>query len=333
MKGLWALAAVAAIAIGVGAGMYSMRHRKAPPAVVPAAAALVVPPRITLTGKVRAAHIVPVTVDLMGNIDSFDADVGDEVYQGQQLASIGSTGAETQRADAQAAVEQAQSRVDSAEKAVSAAQLEASRAHADAVRVRADYDRAEKTYERQKTLVAAGATPRLTYEKSERDYESAQQEWDAAEMAERTAGQRVQETLKVLESARKILADKSQDLDAASAAMDAGAVQAPVDGLVVTRNGEVGQPAPPLGSDLFEIATDLYDLEVAVEPAPDVLRHMQPGQPALVIIPDLQGIGLSGQVKAIQDKQAIIGFESSMPEIRPGMVADVRLQPASAAVK
>ena len=319
------MAAVAAIAAGVGIGVYSMRRRQPPaPKAVPAAASPT-PAEITVTGKVRAAHIVGVPSEVEGNIDAFMANVGDEVYQGQELAHIGSTGLEIERTDAATAVDQAQGRVDSAEKAVTAAQLEASRAHADSVRVRADYDRAQKAYERQKTLVAAGATPRLTFEKAERDYQSAQDEWDAVEKAERAATQRIQDTLKALEDARKILADKSQALDDASSAVDAGSVQAPVDGLVVTRNGEVGQPAPP--GDLFGIATDLYDLEVAIEPKPEVLRKLHPGQPALVIIPDLQGIGITGQVKQIQDQQAIIGFESSMPAIRPGMVADVRLRP------
>src|SRR5581483_6938026 len=113
------------------------------------------------------------------------------VYQGQELAQIGSTGLETEQADAASAVEKAQGRVESAEKAVTAAQLEASRAHADAQRVRAELDRVQRTYDRQKVLMAAGATPRLTYEKAEHDYESSQQEWEAVDKAARAADDRV----------------------------------------------------------------------------------------------------------------------------------------------
>jgi len=32
-------------------------------------------------------------------------------------------------------------------------------------------------------------------------------------------------------------------------------------------------------------------------------------------------------VKAIEDKQVVIGFQSPTPTIRPGMVAEVRLKP------
>jgi len=72
---------------------------------------------------------------------------------------------------------------------------------------------------------------------------------------------------------------------------------------------------------------DLFELEAVVEPQPAVLKRLRPHQPALVIVPDLQGIGITGEVKQIQDNQAVIGFTSSMPALRPGMVAEVRLRP------
>src|SRR5579872_1130263 len=167
MKGKWALVGAVAVLAGIAIGALSSRNRKA----LPMAASLSTPaaPAVqsfTLTGKIRAAHVVVVNSEVDGNIDLFEANVGDEVSQGQELARIGSTGLETEQADAVSAVEKAQSRVESAEKAVSGAQLEASRARADAQRVRAEFDRLQKTYDRQKVLMAAGATPRLTYEKA-----------------------------------------------------------------------------------------------------------------------------------------------------------------------
>jgi hypothetical protein len=45
-----------------------------------------------------------------------------------------------------------------------------------------------------------------------------------------------------------------------------------------------------------------------------------------VIIPDLQGIGISSEVKEVQGKTLVISFKTATPAIRPGMVAEVRLQ-------
>ena len=68
---------------------------------------------------------------MAGTVDEFEAGVGDEVYQGQVLARVGSAGMEAARADAAAAVDKARNRVESAEKRYTAAQLEASRTHAE----------------------------------------------------------------------------------------------------------------------------------------------------------------------------------------------------------
>jgi hypothetical protein len=89
----------------------------------------------------------------------------------------------------------------------------------------------------------------------------------------------------------------------------------------------VGDPVQQFGNDLFSIATDLYDLEVAAEAKSDVVKRLRPGAPALVIIPDLQGSTFPGVVKNIDGSQVVIGFQSGTPSVRPGMSAEVRLRP------
>jgi HlyD family secretion protein len=325
----WAWLAVAAVGIGVVAGALSLRHRQSmqPESRAPAAAAVSLPASLTLNGKIRAAHVIGVAAQVPGNIDAFAVEVGDEVTQGQELASVGGTVLESDREDAASSVEKAQERVQAADKEVAAAQLEASRANADAQRVRGDLDRAQKTYDRQRTLMAAGATPRLTYEKAEHDYDSARQQFEAVDKASRSATERVRETMKLRDNAQKILTDLNEELSAAEDHLQAGSVESPVDGIIVGRNGTVGQPAQELGDNLFQIAIDLFDLEVVIEPKPEDLKRLRPHQPALVIIPDLQGISLNGEIKQLAGTQVIIGFMSSMPAIRPGMPAEVRLRP------
>jgi multidrug resistance efflux pump len=133
--------------------------------------------------------------------------------------------------------------------------------------------------------------------------------------------------MKMRDNAQKILADLSAELSAAQDRLQAGSVESPVDGIVVARNGAIGQPAQELGENFFLIAVDLFDLEVTVEPKPDDRKRLRPHQPALVIIPDLQGISLTGEIKQIEGTQVVISFMSSMPAIRPGMAAEVRLRP------
>jgi len=328
MRVKWALLSVAAVLAGVAGGALSLRYRRPAPAppVRTAGAAVLLANQVTLSGAIRPQHIVGVGAQVDGLIDAFLADVGQDVYQGQVLARIGSQGLDSAREAATSAVEHAQERVNRAETAVAGARLEQSRADAEAQRARFNMERAEALHSRQQTLFAQGATPRLVYDKAEREYESARTEFDIMDKAARATAERVQSTLDEVASAQKILAGENQRLQDSQAAFEAADVHAPVDGLLVGRNGEIGKPAQEFGENLFQIATDTYALEVALEPEPPVLKRLRPGQPALVLVPDLQTPGITGDIKEIKGNRVVVEFNSTIPAIRPGMVADVRLK-------
>jgi len=327
VKGTWVWISLLAVCAGIAASALSMRRHRAPaPPPRTTGAAVISTTDVTLSGTIRPQHITAVTSTINGNVEAFMANVGDEVYQGQVLARIGAAGLESEREAAAHAVEYAQEQVSKAEAAVNSARLEASRASADAQRAQMALERAEKSYSRQKTLHAAGATPRLTYEKAEQDYESQQQEAEVMEKAVRASGDSVQSALDQVAAAKKVLADKSRELEEAQGAFEAAEVRAPVDGLVVERKAEVGKPVQESGGELFQIATDTYALELSVEPQPPDLKRLQPGQPALVNVPDLQTGGIPGAIKEIKDTQVIVEFTSTIPAIKPGMRADVRLK-------
>ncbi len=325
MRGKWAWISILAVLAGVGGAALSLRHWRKPPAP-PARNAVIASPEISLNGTIRPQHVARIGSTIEGNIEAFLANVGDDVFQGQVLARIGAAGLESEREAAAHAVEYAQDQVSKAEAGINSARLEASRATADEARARMALDHAQKVYERQKTLHAAGATPRLTFEKAEQDYEAAQKDADIMEKGAQGANSNVQAATDALTAARKMLADKSQQLESAQGAFEAAEVRSPVDGLVVSRKGDLGQPVQESGDELFQVATDISALEVPVEPQPGVLKKLRPGQPALVTVLDLQTGGMPGTVKEIKDTQAIVEFTSTMPAIRPGMRADVRLK-------
>jgi multidrug resistance efflux pump len=163
----------------------------------------------------------------------------------------------------------------------------------------------------------------MTWEKAQRDLAIAQQEYDAMEKAARLSADQLQSALNDVSSAQKAVAERTQELAAARGSMESGEVRSPVDGTVVARNGEVGQPA---GADLFEIATDMFALEAAVEPEPQVLQRLRPGEPALISIPDLQNAGFTGEVREIKGDAVIVEFNCTLAGVRPGMPVQVRLK-------
>jgi HlyD family secretion protein len=329
MRGKWLLFSVLAVAAGIGAGALSMRARRTPPPVQArgTSAALITTNEITLTGAIHPQHVVSVGSSVAGNIETFLANVGDEVFEGQVLARVGSAGLESNREQAAAAVEHAQEQVTRAETSISSARLEASRADADLVRARLSMERTQKVFDRQKTLHTAGATPRIVYEKAVQEFEAAQNDFEIMDKAARAAHESVQTAMEQLTGARKMLADKNQELEQAQGAFEAAEVRAPVSGTVVGRNGETGKPAQEAGDDMFQIATDLYALAVTLEPNPEQLKKIFAGQQALVLVLDLQSAGMPGVVKEVKDSKATVEFNSTLPGIKPGMRADVRLRP------
>ena len=326
LSGKWLLAATAAIALGVGGGalrLHLKNRAPAPPIRKSGAALIESNGGLTVSGKIRPQHIVPVKAGMDGDLDAFLVDVGQDVFEGQAPARIGASGLEQARGAAEAAVNGAQDQVARAESAVAAARMDWSRADADQQRSHMARDRVQQVWDRQQTLFHAGAASRQAYEKAQRDFENARQESEIMDKAARASSELLTQLQNSLSAARKNLAERAQDLEAAQNNMQSAEVRSPVDGLVVARNGEPGKPAM---GDLFEIATDLFSLEVVIEPGPAVVNRLRPGQQALVMIPDLQSAGIPGTVKTISGGEVVVEFACTLPAVKPGMLADVRFR-------
>jgi multidrug resistance efflux pump len=327
MRGKWLLIAGVTVIAAIGAGALSHRlKKKAPPVQAGTPAAVLNTNDVTISGSIRALHVTGVGSKIEGSIEAFLVDVGDEVFEGQVLARIGSGNLETQREQASAQVELAQQQVATAESAVASAKMEASRADADMERARLQVDRTQKVFERQTTLHKAGATPKLKFEAAVAEYEASVKEFEIMDKASRAAREGVQTANNKLTAAKANLEERAGDLEDAQGAFEAAEVRSPVAGVVVGRQGEVGKPSRDYGDQLVQIATDLFQLEVVADARPEILKRIYPGQQALVLVLDLQAAGMPGVVKEIKDGQAIVEFSSSMPAIKPGMRADVRLK-------
>jgi multidrug resistance efflux pump len=330
MRGTWLLVSASAILLAIAAGAISYWReqravRDAPQAQQTEPAAL--QGEVSLPGKIQAQQLSWVDAEVTGRIQELLVSEGEEVYEGQLLARITNQGLETARETAQAAVDSYQERINKIEAAILAGRLEVSRARADATRARSEYDRTEKAFRRQKLLNSEGATPRQVFERSEKEFEGARVEFESLEQLARQSEDRVAQLLKDLEGAKKILEDKSNQLEDAQEDLKAAEIRSPVTGLVVTRKGEIGSDIE-MGAEsarLFGIATDLASLDVVLDPEPPVLKVLRTGMPALVIVADTPE-PLTGTLREIKGNQAIVEFTSPTPLIKPGMTAQVRLK-------
>lgn len=330
MKAKWIPIAAATVLIAVVAAGLAFLYRTtatAPPAPNPVPAPVAeVESEAVLPAIIRARLLVKTPVPVDGRVAAFHAEVGDEVFEGQIIAEIRSEASEVARESAKLDVEQGQTRVNNLESTVTAARLEASRASADAARLRAELDRATRNYSREKLLLAEGATPRLVFEKAERDYKTLETDSATAQELSRAADERVSSLQAELDRQRKILETKLTDMEGAESRAASGQVLAPAAGVIAARRGQVGDEVHPSMEDLFQIATDLSVLDAEVEPSPAQLARIKPGQPAAVTVADLPNEALTGKVVSVQDGKAMVEFSNPSPLVRPGMTAQVRIK-------
>jgi multidrug resistance efflux pump len=330
IRGKWVLFATAVILLAIAAGAVSVVWRerfKPKPKPQPAASVTIFSgSEISLSGKVQALHVVTVPAPIDGKIEMFHVDDGQEVSQGQLLAQIASESLNAAQEAAAHELEQIQSRVNTLESSIIAARLEASRAAANASRANTEFDRADKAYQRQKTLLSAGATPKLAYEKAEKEYLTARSEADTLAAVAKQAEDRVGAMKADLDGARKTLDEKTEALDNVKGELAAGEVRSPVDGIIVGRRGDAGDSVDRSMKDFFQIATDLNLLAVMVEPQPAVLARIRPGQGALITVAEVPNENLSGVVKTAADGKVTVEFTSPTSLIRPGVSAQVTIK-------
>ncbi|MEX2261645.1 MAG: HlyD family efflux transporter periplasmic adaptor subunit [Bryobacteraceae bacterium] len=329
MRGKWVLLSLSLILVAVAAGALSLLRKDRPQAVqAPEPAAALPPPignEVSLTGVIQPREVVTVGPAVAGVLESIAVDAGDFVFQGQILAQISNESLSNERMLAEESANAAQARVNAIESAMIAARLEASRASADASRSRDQYETAQRYYQRQRLLLSEGATPRLTFEKAQREFENAEREYRSLDDLSKLAQDRVAKLNADLEAARIALRDRNNKLEEAQTHVSATEIRSPVDGVLVGRNKVVQERVGPEDEDLLQIATDLSSLEVVLRPDPRVLRRLRPGQQALVIIADMGGQGLPGSVSQVGDPEVKVFFANPNPNLRLGATAQVRI--------
>jgi HlyD family secretion protein len=278
------------------------------------------PKELTIQGRVEALRTVAVGVAIAGEIDTFSAEVGQDVFEGQILARISNGGLQTGLENAQRILQNAETKLSTLETTISAARLEAVRARDESMRANEDMNRTLKEFNRQRMLNNAGATPRKTFENSVKDYEAAKSEADGLAELALHADDHVEALVKEYDLTKKTLEDKRKEVEEVQAAVAATEVRAPEGGIVVARQGEIGKTiTQEEASALFRIATDISALQAVFTPDP----AMKPGDPIAITFTDVPGDPIPAAIREIKIGQATAEFSSANPAIRPGMSCTV----------
>jgi len=306
---------------------------------------------ISATGNPNAVVTVNVGSQVSGILLALFADFNTKVTKGELIAQL-------EPSPFQAKVNQAQANVDAARAAVANAQavvLQAlagiqaansalTAAQANVVKAQAITEDDKVKVDRRVIMVKQGADSKEDLETAQTTFKSAVADHDAL-VAEQHA---VEDNLKVAQAqlnvANSVLSANQSQVKQFSAALDSCQIDlnhtkitAPVDGVVVSRNVDVGQTvaASLSAPTLFLIAQDLTKMQVDTNVSEADVGRVRVDQSATFTVDAYPGRIFTGTVTSIRKApinvqnvityDAVVGISNLDLNLFPGMTANVKI--------
>jgi HlyD family secretion protein len=306
---------------------------------------------ISATGSPNAVVTVQVGTQVSGVVQALFADFNTTVTKGQLIAQIDPAPfqAKVDQATAnlnaaRAAVTNSQAVVQQALAGIQAANSSLAAAQANVAKSQAVADDDKVKVDRRLVMVGQGAD-------SKEDLETAQTTYQSA-LADHTAllaqQQAIEDSIKVAQAQLNVAnslvtANQSQvkqftaGLQSAQLDLDHTRITAPVNGVVVSRNVDVGQTvaASLSAPTLFLIAQDLTKMQVDTNVSEADVGRVRVGQPSTFSVDAYPGQVFTGAVTSIRKApinvqnvityDAVIGVSNPDLKLFPGMTANVKI--------
>src|SRR5438552_9127403 len=290
---------------------------------------------VNATGVVQTVVTVQVGSQVSGQVQELYADYNSMVKHGQLLAKLDPRNFDAQVENAQASVAGAQAHVQSAdaETKTQAANFQSAKANLEAVRVARD--NTAVLFERASELSKSGVVSKNDYDNAKANADSAVAKYEQGQAAVNQAEAQNHAAAAGLQQAKAQLLQAEADLNRAKLNLEYCNIYSPVDGVVISRNVDVGQTiAVSLQSPtLFTIANDLSQMRVnanvdeadigKISDQADV-RFTVDAFPNEFFRGTISEIRLNPQtVQNVVTYSVIISIENRDLKLKPGMTANI----------
>jgi HlyD family secretion protein len=330
----WAIFGVAALAAGTA--VWKITAAAAPAAHGTATVTRqTIAKTISATGTLQALTTVQVGTQVSGTIAELHADFNDRVKKGQVIARLDPSQLQAQLAQSNASWSSAQAAVQSAQSNVLAAQGAVEAAQANVARTEAALSDAQTTLNRTRQLVEYKVAAAM-------DLQTAQAAVDRAAADKQQALAQVTQAKSQAQAAKSQVGQAQAQAAQAKAAVDLAQVnmrhtviEAPIDGVVVARNVDVGQTvaASLQAPVLFLIANDLTRMQALANIDEADVGQLATGSEVTFTVdayPTDEFRGKVSQVRlapqAVQNVvtyTAVIDVSNPDLKLKPGMTANV----------
>ncbi|MBI3328263.1 MAG: efflux RND transporter periplasmic adaptor subunit [Nitrospinae bacterium] len=304
---------------------------------------------VNATGTLNAVVTVQVGSQVSGTIQKLFVDFNSPVKEDQIITQIDPASFETRvsqgratLASAKAAVQVAQAMVENSKAAIETARANAESAKATIEKAKVMLVDARRTLERNNELVRQSLIAQSDLDTAQTAYDSAasqlklsqaQHEAALGQLKSATAQARLAEAqqaaaLAQVEQAKAVLEAAELDLSHTT-------IRSPVNGIVVSRNVDVGQTvaASLQAPTLFLIAQDLTRMQVGTSVSEADIGRVAEGQRATFTVDAYPNTTFMGRVVQVRNApitvqnvvtyNAVVEVENADLKLRPGMTANV----------
>jgi HlyD family secretion protein len=306
---------------------------------------------VSATGNLNAVITVQVGSQVSGQIRELFADFNSQVKRNQLIARIdpaifeakvGQARAEVEAAEAsilnqRAQVERARAEVDNARAALAAARAQSAKAQVALADARRDLDRKSDLFGKELIAQSERDSAQAAYDSAAAQLDATRAQEQALASSIRSAEAQLRVTEAQLRSAEATARQKRAALEQAMVDLNHTLIRSPVDGVVVSRNVDVGQTvaASLQAPTLFTIAQDLTKMQVDTNMDEADIGRIQVGQRATFTVDSFPTETFSGQVvqirkapKPVQNVvtyNVVIAVDNPDQKLLPGMTANVRV--------
>jgi len=330
--------AVAAIVILLGGGAYIWHLRKNA-----GAAEYITEPVergsirnvVNATGTVQAVLTVQVGSQVSGQLESLYADFNSVVKRGQVLARLDARRYQAAVAQAQANLQAAQARVNTAEAELisTIASRASSQANAEAARVARD--NSAQILARFEKLKADGILSQNDYDTAKSNADSAAAKYTQAQAQLDQAEAQINSSKAQVEQSKAQVQQTQGSLRQAQIDLEYTTISSPVDGVVVSRNVDVGQTvaASLSAPTLFIIANDLAKMQVNASVDEADIGSISDAEAVQFTVDAYPNRNFTGRISEIRLEPSsvqnvttysvIINVDNERLELKPGMTANI----------
>lgn len=306
---------------------------------------------VSATGSLSAVITVQVGSQVSGQIQALHADFNSPVKKGQLIARIapeifeakvGQARAELESAQAAvlnqtANVERARADLENARAALAGARAQTAKAEVARLDARRDLERKSDLLKKELIAQSEKDTAQATYDSAAAQVEAARAQEEALASTIRSVAAQLRVAEAQLQAAHAQVKQRRAALDQALVDLDHTLIRAPVDGVVVSRNVDVGQTvaASLQAPTLFTIAQDLTRMQVDTSVDEADIGRIRAGDRVSFTVDAFPGEAFEGRVvqirKAPQVVQnvvtynVVVGVRNPSLRLLPGMTANVRI--------